>query len=131
VKKMGSRASGWTATTTPARMKANRVKMGSRASGFGLRHDNDDKGLGWSPTPGRFLGFVQHHRDRLMGAEMFSTMRRGRHVTRKGFESDARKYNRAVLLGWKVLRFTPSMIASGEAVRNIRDILRRPVPKAV
>jgi hypothetical protein len=77
------------------------------------------------------LGFVQPHRDRLMGAEMFSTRRRGRHVTGKGFESDARKYNRAVLLGWKVLRFTPSMIASGEAVRNIRDILRRPVPKAV
>jgi hypothetical protein len=70
VKKMGSRASGWTATTTPARMKANRVKMGSRASG--LRHGNYDKGLGWSPTPGRFLGFVQHHRDRLMGAEMLA-----------------------------------------------------------
>jgi hypothetical protein len=116
VKKMGSRASGWTATTTPARMKANRVKMGSRASNrvkmgsravkmgsraSGLRNGNDDKGLGWSPTPGRFLGFVQPPRDRLMG--------------------------KAALLGWRVLRFTRSMIASGEAVRDIAEALTGPI----
>jgi hypothetical protein len=53
-------------------------------------------------------------------------MRRGRHVTRKGFESDARKYNRAVLLGWRVLRFTPSMIKTGEATRDISEALNRP-----
>jgi hypothetical protein len=61
-----------------------------------------------------------------MGAEMLalsSTRRRGRNVTGKGFESDARKYNRAVPLGWKVLCFTPSMITSGEAIRDIREIL--------
>jgi hypothetical protein len=69
------------------------------------------------------LGFVQPHRDRLMGAEMFSTRRRGRHVTGKGFESDARKYNRAVLLGWRVLRFTASMISSGEAILSISEAL--------
>jgi hypothetical protein len=73
------------------------------------------------------LGFVQHHRDRLMGAEMFSTRRRGRHVTGKGFEGDARKYNKAALLGWRVLRFTRSMIASGEAVRDIAEALKGPI----
>jgi hypothetical protein len=59
-------------------------------------------------------------------AEMFSTRRRGRHVTGKGFESDARKYNRAVLIGWRVLRFTPSMIKTWEAVRDIMEALERP-----
>jgi len=49
--------------------------------------------------------------------------RGGRHVTGKGFESDARKYNMAVLLGWRVLRFTPSMISDGEAIRVIRSAL--------
>lgn len=40
----------------------------------------------------------------------------GRHVRPKGFEEDARKYNEAILLGWRVLRFTTAMIASGEAL---------------
>jgi very-short-patch-repair endonuclease len=49
--------------------------------------------------------------------------RGGRHVTGAGFEKDARKYNRAVLLGWRVLRFTASMISSGEAIRSISESL--------
>jgi very-short-patch-repair endonuclease len=47
----------------------------------------------------------------------------GRHVTAKGYEADARKYNRAALLGWRVLRFTASMISDGEAILLIRSAL--------
>jgi very-short-patch-repair endonuclease len=49
--------------------------------------------------------------------------RGGRHVTGAGFEKDARKYNMAVLLGWRVLRFTSSMISEGEAIQVIRSAL--------
>ncbi len=34
----------------------------------------------------------------------------GRHTRGAAFEKDAEKYNTAVLLGWLVLRFTPSMV---------------------
>jgi len=34
----------------------------------------------------------------------------GRHVRGKGFLNDLEKYNNAALLGWKLLRYTPSNI---------------------
>lgn len=34
----------------------------------------------------------------------------GRHNRGKGFINDCYKYNAAVLLGWRVLRYTPQMI---------------------
>lgn len=34
----------------------------------------------------------------------------GRHQRPEGFERDLEKYNLAVVLGWRILRFTPSMI---------------------
>lgn len=43
----------------------------------------------------------------------------GRHVRGKGFEEDARKYNEAALLGWRLFRFSTGMIESGEALRTI------------
>src|SRR5579875_2148816 len=43
----------------------------------------------------------------------------GRHVRGYGFEKDCRKYNRAALLGWKVLRFTSAMIRNFEAIRDL------------
>lgn len=39
----------------------------------------------------------------------------GRHTRGKGFEDDCEKYNEALLLGWRVLRFTGKMVNSGEA----------------
>ena len=41
----------------------------------------------------------------------------GRHVRGKGYENDVRKYNQALLLGWKVLRATTGMAP------EIRDLL--------
>lgn len=48
---------------------------------------------------------------------------RGRHVRPLGFENDARKSNAAVLLGWRVLRFSSSMVQSGEAIAFMRQVL--------
>lgn len=47
----------------------------------------------------------------------------GRHVRPKGFEDDVRKYNRAVLLGWTLIRFTAGMIDSGDALRVLRQAI--------
>ena len=43
----------------------------------------------------------------------------GRHVRGAGYAEDCVKYNEAALLGWRVLRFTGSMINSGEALDYI------------
>jgi len=48
----------------------------------------------------------------------------GRHVRAVGFRQDCRKYNRAVELGLRVLRFTADMVRSGEALALIERVLR-------
>ncbi|MCK5016874.1 MAG: hypothetical protein KAS32_07355 [Candidatus Peribacteraceae bacterium] len=48
----------------------------------------------------------------------------GRHVRGKGFENDLEKINAAILLGWRVLRFTKKMIDSGEAINTIEEALK-------
>ena len=40
----------------------------------------------------------------------------GRHTRGKGFADDCEKYNEAVLLGYRVFRFTEAMITSGRAL---------------
>jgi len=45
----------------------------------------------------------------------------GRHNRREGFVEDQRKLNAAVLLGWRVLRYTPDRLQ--EAVRDLRLLL--------
>lgn len=47
----------------------------------------------------------------------------GRHNRPLGFIKDAEKYNEAACLGYRVLRVTPDMIRSGEAVRCIERVL--------
>lgn len=47
----------------------------------------------------------------------------GRHTRGKGFENDCTKINTAVLMGWRVLRYTPGMINRGEAVADIERAL--------
>jgi hypothetical protein len=46
-----------------------------------------------------------------------------RHLSYTGFTNDAIKYNAAAELGYRVLRYTPRMIESGEALEQIRRIL--------
>ncbi len=40
------------------------------------------------------------------------------------YNQDARKYSEAARLGWLVFRFTPDMVASGEAAHTLEAILR-------
>jgi len=54
---------------------------------------------------------------------------KSRHSRGQGFENDARKYNTLSLMGIKVMRFTTSMVQSGEAIDTVRaalEVLDRP-----
>jgi very-short-patch-repair endonuclease len=53
------------------------------------------------------------------------TWQNGRHTRGTGFEKDCEKYNRAALLGWRVLRFTPAMIDDGRALKVIEEALEK------
>lgn len=48
----------------------------------------------------------------------------GRHTRGSGFVKDCEKYNHAALLSWRVFRFTPSMVASGNAIDTVLAALR-------
>lgn len=48
---------------------------------------------------------------------------RGRHQRVGGFQRDTQKYNEAVMLGWRVLRFPGSRVKSGEAVNTVAQVL--------
>ncbi len=47
----------------------------------------------------------------------------GRHTSGVGFRSDCYKYNLALELGYRVLRYTTDMVTKGEAIAQILDIL--------
>lgn len=49
---------------------------------------------------------------------------RGRHASGKGMLEDMMKYNAATLLGWRLLRVTPQMVSSGEALSLIEKALK-------
>jgi hypothetical protein len=49
----------------------------------------------------------------------------GRHVRGAGYIADLEKYNEAVLLGWKVLRFTPAQVLDGTALTAIERLLKQ------
>lgn len=47
----------------------------------------------------------------------------GRHTRGSGFVKDLEKYNRATVLGWRVLRFASEHIQSGQAIQTIQEAL--------
>lgn len=47
----------------------------------------------------------------------------GRHTRGKGFIGDLDKYNMAQKMGWKVYRFTPQQLRSGETANFLREVL--------
>lgn len=47
----------------------------------------------------------------------------GRHTSGVGFRSDCFKYNKALELGYRVLRYTTDMVTKGEAIAQVMDIL--------
>jgi len=46
---------------------------------------------------------------------------KGRHSRPVGFARDAKKYNRAVIAGWRIIRATSDMVASREAINDVVD----------
>ena len=48
----------------------------------------------------------------------------GRHSRGAGMVKDMEKYNTAALLGWRVFRFTPQQIKSGEAYLFIKPLFK-------
>lgn len=50
---------------------------------------------------------------------------RGRHTRGAGFIADMEKYNRAVLLGWKVLRYTPEQFNGGAWMDDVKVLTGR------
>ena len=52
------------------------------------------------------------------------TWTRGRHTRGRGFEKDCEKYNTATLLGWRVFRFTSTMVRDGRALDTLTEALR-------
>ena len=59
------------------------------------------------------------------------TWRGGRHTTGAGFQKDCEKYNLAVEMGYRVLRFTSNMVRSGDASQQIERIVRQTSSDAV
>jgi very-short-patch-repair endonuclease len=51
----------------------------------------------------------------------------GRHSRGAGIEKDCEKTNAAAALGYRVLRVTPRMVKSGEALSAIEAVLRCPI----
>jgi len=47
----------------------------------------------------------------------------GRHTRPEGFASDIEKYNEAAIRGWSVIRVTPKMVESGDALSVIERAL--------
>lgn len=47
---------------------------------------------------------------------------RGRHTRGKGAIGDMSKYNRATVLGWRVIRCTPQQVKSGEIFETLQKI---------
>ncbi len=52
----------------------------------------------------------------------WSGKKKSRHTTAKGFHDDCIKYNTATLMGWRVYRFTSTMIKGGDALEMLESI---------
>ena len=48
----------------------------------------------------------------------------GRHQRVGGMEKDCEKYNAAVMLDWRVLRYTPAMVKSGQAIADVLEVFK-------
>ena len=48
----------------------------------------------------------------------------GRHSRGKGYEKDTEKYNRALIMGWRVLRVTSAQVEDGRAIGWLKELFR-------
>ncbi|MFP5340729.1 MAG: DUF559 domain-containing protein [Gammaproteobacteria bacterium] len=62
--------------------------------------------------------------DRMLAVEVEGAVwTGGRHTRGSGYVKDMEKYNRAAVLGWRVLRFSTEQVKRGEAVAALRTAL--------
>lgn len=54
----------------------------------------------------------------------------GAHGIKRQYQHDCERHNVALLLGWKVLRFTPADVDSGKAISAVLEILAGDIEKA-
>ena len=50
----------------------------------------------------------------------------GRHTRGKGFSNDMQKYNLAIELGWRVLRYSPDQTNKNETIDQIKKVFNNP-----
>jgi len=48
---------------------------------------------------------------------------KSRHSFGGGFEGDAKKYNEATKLGWRVLRYSTAMVERGDAINDVLEMM--------
>lgn len=48
---------------------------------------------------------------------------KGRHIRPSGFIADCQKYNAAAAMGWLVFRIPTDLIANGEAIELMQEVL--------
>lgn len=74
------------------------------------------------------------HKEARVGIEMEGgTFTEGRHVRGKGYRGDCEKYNQAVMMGWKLLRFTSDMLADDPmgCCEMIANLIVKSLPKGL
>lgn len=50
-------------------------------------------------------------------------MKKSRHISGKGYKGDMEKYNAAVELGWKLLRFTPDELLTIDCISSLNSVI--------
>jgi very-short-patch-repair endonuclease len=67
------------------------------------------------------------YRAQRIGVEiMGGTYSHGRHVRGVGYREDCEKSNEALVLGWRILRFTGDQVTDGTALQTLERVLAPP-----
>ena len=127
-KKAGAKAK----TEPKAKAKAKAKPAGDKPAGskgeIALAGQLDARGIGFERElmliPGRRFRFDFLLAEFALVIEVEGgTWSGGRHTTGAGFKSDCVKYNAALELGYRVLRYTTDMVTRGEAIAQIEAIV--------
>tara|TARA_R110001592_G_scaffold186345_1_gene430703 strand:- start:235 stop:660 length:426 start_codon:yes stop_codon:yes gene_type:complete len=115
-----------------AKAKAKAKQAGNKAAGskgeIALAGQLDARGIGYERElmliPGRRFRFDFLLAQFALVIEVEGgTWSGGRHTTGAGFRSDCFKYNSALELGYRVLRYTTDMVTRGEAIAQVERIV--------
>ena len=68
--------------------------------------------------------FYQWQTDNKTGRKKKVLVKKGRHITEKGFEGDCEKYNALAEKGWSLFRYTPQMVKDGRAIDQVLRVLQ-------